>query len=77
MPAKFINGVVTRVEVHALFVDTAEGPAYVLAPDVSTVAKQDLLSTFQVGQGVRLYLTRFVHQLGLHQGRMYEGERPT
>lgn len=77
MPRKFINGVVTRVEVHALFVDTAEGPAYVLAPDVSMVAKQDLLSTFQVGQEIRLHLTRFVDQLGLHQGRMYEGERPT
>ena len=67
---------ITKVEVYALFVDTPLGPAYVLIPDVSKAPGQVLRENFVVGQEVQVHLTRFVAELGMYQGRMYEGPRP-
>lgn len=77
MSNEIVSGIITRVEVYALYVDTPKGPAYVLAPDVSTIPGQALQAVFVPGQVVELRRVRYVDALHLHQGRMYDGLRPT
>lgn len=74
---EIVSGIITRVEVYALYIDTPKGSAHVLVPDVSTIPGQALQAVFAPGQVVELRLVRYVDELHLYQGRMYDDPRPT
>lgn len=71
------DGTVTQVEHYGLYVDTSNGPAIVLIPDVSTTPMPDLTSRYSPGDVVRVRLLRFVPERRMYKATMIDVQQPT
>ncbi len=61
---------ITRIEHYGLYVDTSDGPALVLIPDVSRDSTPDLCALYSVGDKVEVRLLRFVPEHGHYKATM-------
>jgi ribosomal protein S1 len=69
-PNEVTSGKVTQVEHYGLYIETGEGPALVLIPDVSKERIPDLAAAYKAGDSVRVKLLRFVPERGLFKATM-------
>ena len=74
MTQEVVTGTISRIEQYGLYVDTVEGRALVLIPDVRQEPTPDLEAVYAIGDEVCVRLLRFVPSYGVFKATMIWSE---